>query len=701
MKNKLILLSVIILLLLSTSAIADEGMWLYNAFPTAKVKAKYGFAPTQAWLDHLRLASVRMGASASFVSPDGLVFTNHHVGAGCVHNLSTADKDYIKDGFYAPSREQEPKCPGIEVSTLIGIQDVTKEIQDASKPGMTDAQAGMAQRQEMSKLERQCSDAAQNIHCQTVTLYSGGMYHLYKYKQYNDVRLVMAPEFDAAFFGGDPDNFTYPRYDLDITFFRVYENGKPIHVTDYLPFTTKGVKEGELVFASGNPGSTGRLLTMAQLEYLRDVAYPYRLKTLKMGIDDLLAFSDKSPENARVAERVLFGYQNSFKALTGYQSGLMDKKLMAQRAVEEQQLRAAIAKDAASKTEYDAAFEGIAEAMKFQRDNFIRITFVSNPVSGRLSGMARILVQAAEERTKPNEKRLRGFQDQALPSLQQSLFSPAPISKDLELMQVTEALKNMTAEMGATNPFVEKVLAGKSPEERANELVMNSKLDDVAVRKQLYEGGQEAIAASTDPMIVLWRTIDPESREVRKEVEDKVDSVVRKNGGLIAKARFKVYGTDVAPDATGTLRLSYGKVASYTLNGKKIPFSTNMGGAFKVSAEHGGKPPYALPASWLKAKDKINPNTVLDTVNTVDSIGGNSGSPVVNTNGEIIGILFDGNIESLPWNFFYDDTVGRTVLTDSRAVIESLEKIYNAQPLADELLNAGKPAEKPAAKKAK
>jgi len=543
----------------------------------------------------------------------------------------------------------------------------------------------------MSKLEKDCSDQAAGIRCETVTLYSGGMYHLYKYKVYRDVRLVMAPEFDAAFFGGDPDNFTYPRYDLDITFFRIYENDKPLHTDDYLPFSTTGVKEGDLIFVSGNPGSTGRLLTHAQMEYLRDVAYPARLKSLKHGIDSLLAFSKESPENDRAAERVLFGYQNSYKAITGYQAGLLDKKLMAQHEADEKKFRKTVASNQAIK-DSGAAFDSVAQAVDFQRKNFARNTYVESPLSGRLASMARQLVRVAEEKQKPNEQRLRGFQDQQLPAIQASLLSTAPIYKPLEILQVTNSLTDLQEALGADNAFVKQVLSGKSPSERAAELINGTKLDDVAVRKELWEGGSASIDASTDPLVVLMKQIDPESRAARKAYEDNVDAPIRKSGAAIAKARFAVYGEKTAPDATGTLRLNYGVVKGYTLNGKKIPAFTTFAGAFEHEKANGAKPPYVLPASYHKAKNAgtLKLDTPIDTVNTADSIGGNSGSPTVNKQGEIVGILFDGNIESLPWNFFYDDKVGRTVLTDSRGIIEALRHIYNAQPLADELLKAGK-----------
>jgi hypothetical protein len=693
MKRFVLCLTVSVLLFSGFSAFADEGMWLFNAPPKDKIKAKYNFEITQQWLDHLRLASVKPGGgSASFVSPDGLVFTNHHIGRGCIHDVSTPEKDYMKLGFYAKTREEEPKCPGMSLLNLQDITDVTKEVEGVAKPDMTDAQVGDAQRAEIAKLEKDCTDVKNNIVCNVVTLYAGGMYHLYKYKRYTDVRLVMAPEYDMAFFGGDPDNFTYPRYDLDITFLRVYENNAPAKTPNYLKFSDKPVKEGELVFVSGHPGSTGRLLTMSQLEYLRDVAYPYTLKMLDTRNKALMEFAAKSDENRRMAENQIFGVQNSLKAITGYQSGLLDKNLMATKAADEKKLRDAVMKDPEMTKQFGGAWDAIATAMKWQHDNFNRINFMTEgAVPGRLGMYARQIVRVAD-----------GVPGAQQPGMERMMGSGTPIDKDLEILGMKLQFEAMLDHMGANDPFVKTVLAGKTPEERATELVNETKLGDAAYRKELMDGGKTAVDASTDPLIVLIREIDPQARAIRKEVDDKAASVIRRNSTLIAKARFKVYGTSFAPDATGTLRLSYGVHKSYMENGKKINYFTTMGQAFDYAAKHGNKEPYKLPESWMNAKNAINPKTQFDSVNTSDIIGGNSGSPAVNKNLEIVGIIFDGNIQSLPMNYLYEDVVGRAVITNSTAVLEALRKIYNANALADEVLGktpaaSQKPAEKKAA----
>jgi hypothetical protein len=672
----------------STFAVADEGMWLYNEAPKDKIKATYGFEVTQPWLDHVRLSSVRFnnGGSGSFVSPDGLTFTNHHVGAGCVQQLSTEGHDYIKTGFYAKSQAEEAKCPNLELNQLVGIEDVTAKINAGVKPGMSAAETGAAQRASMSQVEKDCSTST-GLRCDVVTFYSGQVYNLYKYKKYTDVRLVFAPEFDIAFFGGDPDNFTYPRYDLDITFFRVYENDKPAHLDNYLKWSPEGVKDGDLIFVSGHPGNTGRLLTMAQLEFLRDYQYPMALKLYARRIALLQEFSKQSEENARVAKEDIFSLQNSQKAITGYESGLVDKAIMDQKAADEAKLRSSFKADPKNSGVSDP-WEEIAQAIKTQKEIFANLSYLERmrAFPSRLAQIARTLVRAADEKPKPNPERLREFRDSALPSLEQQLFSTEPIYKNLETALLADGLSEMQESLGKDNPEVQKVLQGKTPADAAKDLISNTKLEDVAVRKQLYEGGKAAIEASTDPLIVAVRSIDPDARAARRDFEDKVDSVVRRDGGAIAKARFAQSGFNQPPDATFTLRLSYGAVKGYEENGKSIPFATNIGGAFEHAAEHGSQSPYNLPESWMKAKSSLNLKTPFNFVSTADIIGGNSGSPTVNKKGEVVGIIFDGNIPSLPWNFAYSDKQGRAVSVDSRGIQEALRKIYGAAALADELM---------------
>jgi hypothetical protein len=667
-------------------------MWLYNQPPKSKIKAKYGFDLTQTWLDHVRLSSVRFnnGGSGSFVSANGLTFTNHHVGAGCVQQLSTEGRDYIKNGFYAKTQAEEAKCPNLELNQLVGIEDVTDKVNAGVKPEMSAADAGQAQRASMSQIEKDCTTST-GLRCDIVTLYSGQVYNLYKYKKYTDVRLVFAPEFDIAFFGGDPDNFTYPRYDLDITFFRVYESDKPAHLDHYLQWSRTGVKDNDLIFVSGHPGNTSRLLTMSQLEFLRDVDYPSRLEVYKRRIALLQDFSKQSEENARIAKENIFGLQNSQKAITGFESGLVEKSIMDAKASDEAKLRAAFKAEPKNAHTTDP-WEEIAQAMKVEREIYAQLSYLDRlrGFAGGLSQTARTLVRAAAEKPKANTDRLREFRDSALPSLEQQLFSTEPVYKNLDTILLSESLTEMQDALGKDNADVQKVLAGRTPAEAAKEIIAGTLLDDVGVRKQLYEGGAAAIDASTDPLIVAMRDIDADARAARKQFDDQVDSVVRRDGTLIAKARFTQSGFTQPPDATFTLRLSYGEVKGYKENGKAIPYDTDIAGAFEHAAAHNGQSPYNLPESWMKAKPKLDLKTPLNFVSTADIIGGNSGSPTVNKKGEVVGIIFDGNIQSLPWNFAFSDAQGRAVSVDARGIQEALRKIYGATGLVDELL--GRPS---------
>jgi hypothetical protein len=639
--------------LFSTTASADEGMWLYNEAPKDKIKAKYGFELTQQWLDHVRLSSVRFnnGGSGSFVSADGLTFTNHHVGAACVQQLSSEGHDYIKTGFYAKTQAEEARCPNLELNELVGIEDVTDKVNAGVESKMSAADVGQAQRAAMSQIEKDCSTST-GLRCDVVTFYSGQVYNLYKYKKYTDVRLVFAPEFDAAFFGGDPDNFTYPRYDLDITFFRVYEGGHPAHLDNYLRWSRTGVKDNDLIFVSGHPGNTSRQQTLAQLEFTRDVNYPSVLTMLKRRVALLQDFSHQSEENARIAKEDIFGLQNGQKAVTGYEAGLMDKSIMEAKAADEAKLRAAYKADAKNAVAPDP-WDQIAQAVKLQREIYFPLSYLER-LRGFASGLpqiARVLVRAAEEKPKPNGERLREYRDSGLPSLEQQLFSAAPVYKSLDTVLLADSLAEMQAALGKDNPDVQKVLNGKTPADAAKDMIAGTKLDDVGVRKQLYAGGEGAIEASNDPLIVAMRAIEPDALAARKQFDDKIDSVVRLNGMLIAKARFAQSGFSQAPDATFTLRLSYGAVKGYQENGKDVPYFTVMGGAYDHAAGHNNQAPYNLPESWMNAKSKLDLKTPLNFVSTADIIGGNSGSPTVNRQGEVVGIIFDGNIESLSAKF--------------------------------------------------
>jgi len=668
---------------------ADEGMWTFDNLPLEALKARYGFEPTKEWIAHLRSSAVRFnsGGSGSFVSADGLVMTNHHVGADTLQKIGTKEKDYIKDGFHAKSSSEEVKAPDLELNVLVGIEDVTGRVNADVPAGMDDAKANVARRGAMAKIEKDSLDKT-GLRSDVVTLYQGGKYALYTYKKYTDVRLVFAPEFEAAFFGGDPDNFEYPRYDLDVCFFRAYEDGKPARPKHFLRWSADGSKEGDLTFVAGHPGRTSRLNTVAHLEYLRDKSFPLVLDLLNSREAFLLEYSKAGGEKARQAKEELFGVQNSRKARVGGLKGLKDEALMARKRQAEQALRGRIKADPARQADYGAAWDKIAEAQRVADSIRLRYAFYEGAygLDTTLFGIARTLVRLAEEKGKPNSDRLREYRDSNLESLELALFSTAPIYSEFEAAKLADSLEFWFK----TSPYDQPlgVILNQGPAaEAANRLVMGSKLGDVAVRKALAEGGTAAIKASTDPMIVLALTLDPIARDVRKTREDKVDGVQTAQYALIAKAIFADQGSSIYPDATFTLRLAFGQVKGIDVDGRQIPAFTTMGGAFEHAAKHGNEPPYRLPEGWVKAKaeHKFRLDTPLNFISTADIIGGNSGSPVVNRDNEVVGLIFDGNIESLVLDFAYDDRVARAVSVDSRAIAESLRSIYGAEALAREL----------------
>jgi hypothetical protein len=669
-------------------AAADEGMWLFNKPPTAYLEKHYHFDPTPKWLEHVQKASVRfnVGGSASFVSPDGLVMTNHHVGSDAIQKLSTDKKNYMRDGFLAHTRADELKCTDQELNVLMSIEDVTDQVNAAVKPEMSPEEAFKARRAVIAEIEKESFEKTK-LRSDVVTLYNGGQYHLYRYKKYTDVRLVFAPEQQAAFFGGDPDNFEYPRYNFDVSFFRVYENDKPAKIENYLKWGKSGARDGELVFVSGHPGSTERANTLAELRYLRDVGYPFLLQRLFRWEVLLTVYGGRSEENARRAREELFGIQNSRKAINGELAGLMDPALMAQRQAAEEELRAKVDQDPKLK-EVRGAWDRIAEAQKVRAANIKRYATLEGAAGfrGTLFGIARHLLRAAEELAKPNAERMPEYREDKLDSLKQELFSDQPIHDDLETVELADGLTFLAEQLGYQNELVQKVLAGKGPQERAAELVQGTKLKDVELRKKLFEGGKKALEETHDPMIAVARAVDGESRALRKLLETQVDEVKKQAHAQIARARFAVQGTDTYPDATFTLRLAFGVIKGYEENGKHVPAFTDFAGLYERAAEHNYKPPFDLPKRWLEAKDRLNLKTPFNFVCTTDIIGGNSGSPVINRDAELVGIIFDGNLQSLVLNFAFTEKQARAVAVDSRGIIEGLSKIYDARELVAELL---------------
>jgi hypothetical protein len=664
---------------------AEEGMWTFDNPPTRLIQDKYNFAITQQWLDHVRLSSVRLndGGSGSFVSPTGLLLTNHHVALGQLQKNSTPEHDYVKSGFYARTSAEEIKSPDLEVNVLVSMENVTARVQDALKGARNPEQEFAKRKDVITAIERESLEKT-GFRSDVVTLYQGGEYWLYRYKKYTDVRIVFAPEQQIAFFGGDPDNFTYPRYDLDFALFRVYENGRPIQSQNYLKWNPKGAADGELVFVSGHPGSTQRLDTLAQLEAERDLYEPATLKILHSRIDTLKKYSATGPEAARRAMTQIFGLENSLKAYDGREKGLQDKRVMDAKRADETKFKARVAANPQWKAAYGSAWDQIAASEKKAQTRFKEQYF--HGLNSSLASLAQQIVQYVAEIKKPDGERLAGYHESQLESLRLALFSPAPIYPDMEIARITGALEQDLAEAGPNDPWVKMVLNGKSPHEVATELVNGTKLTDPEVRKKLIEGGESAVAASNDSMIVLARKLDPTRRELTKWLEDNVQSVEQRAGEQLGKARFAAFGKSTYPDATFTLRLSYGQVKGYPMNGTIAPPMTTMYGLYDRSASFGDKGPFELPQRYVDGRTKLDLSTPFNFVTTNDIIGGNSGSPVVNKNGEIVGLIFDGNIESLVGDFVYEGETNRAVAVHTAAITEALRKIYGADALANELL---------------
>ena len=668
-------------------AIADEGMWPFNNVPRAEIQRKYGFKVTDEWLRRVQLASVRFnnGGSGSFVSPNGLVLTNYHIVEDVVGELSTAQKDYAKEGFVAHNQADELKAEGLELNVLESIEDVTERIQSSVNSSMSAAEANTARRGAISAIESE-STKATGLRSDVVTLYQGGQYNLYRYKKYTDVRLVFVPEFQAAFFGGDPDNFNFPRFNIDMALVRVYENNQPVKVDNYFKWSTTGAKTNELVFVTGHPGSTSRLNTVAHLESLRDVSIPLLMRMLETRRDMLKQYMAQGEEQTRRAQNELNSIENSIKVYKGQLGGLRDPRLMDRKMKAEQALRASIAADPARQAKYGDAWDAIAKAHKglaaYAKDR--RFIDLGAGFNTYLFGFARTLVRLADENEKPNAERLPEFTDARRASLEGGLFASSPFYEDFEKLKLANSLAFMQEAYGANHPLVQKVLKGKTPEARAVELIDGSKLKDAEFRKQLAKGGRAAIEASDDPMIQLARSIDKESRLARKRYEDEVLGVERASYAKIAQALFETEGTKLYPDATFTLRLSYGAVKGYMENGKAVAPFTTLGGLYSRAAKL-KKFPWVLPPRWVEQKSKVNLATPFNFVSTNDIIGGNSGSPTINKNRELVGLIFDGNIQSLVGNFDYDESVNRAISVESRGMLEVLRHVFEATEVADEL----------------
>lgn len=658
---------------LASPAISDEGMWLFNSLPREKLQEKYGFKVTDEWAEHVQLSSVRFnsGGSASFISSNGLVLTNHHVAAETLYKLSTPERNIASDGYYAKSQDDELKAPDLELNQLVSIEDVTEKVNAAVTAGMNPADASKARQAAMSKLE-QASKEATGLRSDVVTLYGGGRYHLYRYKQYTDVRLVWAPEAKIAFFGGDADNFEYPRYCLDVTVFRVYENGQPAKIEHFLEVNADGASSNDLVFVSGNPGRTQRILTVDALEYQRDHRMPKVLDLLRRKEILIQQYGLGGPEQKRRGQDELFGIQNSRKAYTGMLAGLQDPNFIQQKKEAEKTLQAAAGTDGPWKTVADV------------QERRIQLQNRASSLRSRIFGIAEELVLMAAEDKKPSAERLREFRESNRESLEQDLFSPAPLYDDLERVQLADEIARFMETRGGSDPLVQKVLAGKGPRERAAELIGGTSLFDVEARKKLAQGGSAAIEASDDPLIVLARTLNDEYRELRA-INEELDERERQAYAAITEAKFKAEGESVYPDATFTLRLAYGVVKGYEEDGASIPSNTTMGGAFDHESAHAKADDWVLPESWQESKDELKSSTAFNFVCTADIIGGNSGSPVVDRDGKLVGVIFDGNIQSLTADFYHSEVQGRAVAVHIASVLEALESVYNAKELKQQI----------------
>ncbi len=691
----------LILLISPLSIYADDGMWTFDNPPRKQWKEHYKFEPTDSWLENVRLASVRLndGGSGAFVSGNGLLMTNQHVASGQLQKVSTPERDYTKEGFYAVSSAEELKCPDLEVNVLTSYEEVTRRVQGAAKAGASDKEANEQRKAEMAAVEKESADKT-GLRSEVVTLYSGGEYWLYRFKKYTDIRLVFAVEEQIAFFGGDYDNFTYPRYDLDVAFFRVYENNQPLKTEHYFKWSQNGPADGELVFAPGNPGSTNRLLTIEQIHFQRDVGNPLQMQVWQSRLNALKSYAERGAEQARRAGAGRRSFENSIKRLVGQQEGLNNPRMISKKEQEEKSLRAEIARKPDAQQAYAGAWDQIAAAYRDYPQTAKRIAFSTltpsrvdlfgtsfgNPVS-RLATIAAAIVRYSEETRKPNNKRYDELRDSNLESFRFSLLSRAPIYADMEEHLLAAWLEEAQKTLGANDPFVRAALAGSTPAEAAKRAVTGTKLADVNARKALIEGGADAVAKSDDPMIVLARNVEPVTRELRAWLEEKIHSVEASAGQKIAQARFAVFGKTVYPDATFSLRISYGKVLGYEEDTTLVPYKTTMNGLYDRAESFDEKHPYDLPRRYKEGKTKLDLSTPMNFVYTADTIGGNSGSPVINRNAEIVGLNFDSNIQKLPNRYWYveEGEGGRAVAVHSAAIIEAIKKLYDAEKLVQEI----------------
>jgi Peptidase S46 len=660
-------------------AAADEGMWTFDNPPAAAIEQKYGVKLDDSWLNRVREATVRLetGCTGSFISGDGLILTNHHCAADCIAQNSSEGNDFVASGFLATTRERELQCREDAVSVLVGTEDVTAKVA-AALAGIAPDKVVETRRAALTKLEQDCEEGSQNakggaLKCERVSLYQGGQHWLYKYRRYEDVRLVFAPESDIAAFGGDPDNFQFPRWCLDMSILRAYDGGKPAKTPTHLKFDWDGAEPGDAVFVSGHPGNTDRLLTAAQLEVQRDTFMPFWLMRNSELRGRMIQYSKTGEEARRTAEYTLNITENSIKVRRKQFDALLDPALIANAREKEQALGSAA-----------GSFDQIAKAQDAWRNLLVPYTFIESGAAfnSQLFQHARTLVRAATERAKPNEARLPEYTEARLPAVVQGLGADTPIYPEFEALRLSFGLERMREWLGPDDPVVRQVFGKDSPDTLANRAVQQSTLGSAAARMALYEGGQAAIDASQDPMIRLAAAVDPAARALRASYESEVEGPVARGQEEIAKARFAKYGTSIYPDATFTLRLSYGAMQGWDEKGQAVRPWTELSRAFERAT---GEPPFKIPERWMAMKDSLDMTTRANFTTTNDIVGGNSGSPMLNAKGEIVGLAFDGNIHSISGSYWFDERMNRAIGVHPAYIRTALEKVYGAKDLLAEI----------------
>ena len=676
--------------LASLPAAADEGMWTFDNPPQDAIRQQYGVTLDSAWLDRVRLATVRLetGCTGSFISGEGLILTNHHCAEDCIAQNSSEGNDLVAGGFLAASREKEPKCEEDAVSVLVGTEDVTAKVA-AALAGVAPEGLVEARRAALTKLEQACEEESKKskdgaLKCERVSLYQGGQHWIYKYRRYEDVRLVFAPERDIATFGGDPDNFQFPRWTLDMSLLRAWDGDKPAETPNHLRFAWGGAQPGDPVFVSGHPGNTDRLLTVSQLELQRDTFLPFWLLRYSELRGRLIQYAKTGDEARRTTEYYLnVVVENSIKVRRKQFDALLDDALIESAKAKE----AALQKAVGAKPELSGAtgaWEQIAAAQAAWRDILVPYTFLEGGAAfnSQLFGHARTLVRAAAEREKLNEARLPEFTEARLAAVEQGLKADAPVYPEFEILRLSFGLERMREWLGPDHPVVRQVFGKDSPDALAERLVRQSTLGNAAARAALFKGGQAAIDASQDPMILLAAAVDPAARELRKTFETEVEGPAARGQEAIANARFAEYGTSVYPDATFTLRLSYGAMKGWTEKGEEVRPWTELSRAFERAT---GEPPFRIPESWMSVKDRLDMSTRANFTTNNDIVGGNSGSPMLNAAGEIVGLAFDGNIHSISGSYWFDERINRTIGVHPGYIRTALEKVYDASALLGEI----------------